>query len=217
MFFKIIIQQVPLEHEPWGGSFSRRKVPPAIPLPCRPPVGETVRARTEQSCGGGKAKPLARGHADRSVGSTACLPWVLRYSTRPRLAQSRCSVNVPRKDGGHWTLTGSYTVPADTNRQDRRRRGGCRPRTPCRGVDSGPGPAAAAATPSGHHVDLKPTPPPGSCPSPPIGRGRPHLCPIEWLLPESELGIGPSAVSLRAARDVRSVWRPPPLLCLDWS
>lgn len=57
-------------------------------------------------------------------------------------------------------------------------------------------------------MDLKPTRPPGSCPSSAIGQGRPHSCPIGWLLAESELGIGPSALSFRAARDVSRVWHP---------
>lgn len=92
--------------------------------------------------------------------------------------------------------------------QDRKRHGGWRPPMPLRGADTSPRCSAPAAPPSRRHMDLKPTLPPRSCPSSTIGRDSPHLCPIEWLLPESELGIGPTVVSFRAARDVIGVWHP---------
>lgn len=138
-------------------------------------------------------------------GFKARLSRALPYPTRPCLARSRCSGNVWRKDQCHWTLPGHLLIRTDPGLQ----KAWTRPPT-----HATPGwghqlqGAAAAAPPSRQHVDLKPTPPAGSCPSSAIGRGRPHLRPIGWPLPESELGIRPSAVSFRAARDVSGVWHP---------
>lgn len=178
------MQQVYMEHEPWGGSFTRHPPPPP---PSPPPLrssgrGDRVGTKVEQRGvggveGGGERVKFALGYSDRKVGFTASL--MDCYPTGPCLAQSRCSVNVRRMDGCHWTSEDPVRyLPIQTGpgRQEAWRTA---PRTSKRGADTSPRSGAAAATPSRHHVDLKPTLPPGSCPSSVIGRSRPHLCPIK--------------------------------------
>lgn len=77
-------------------------------------------------------------------------------------------------------------------------------RTPCLAF---PFQRCAAPAP-GHHVDLKPTGRRGSAPLLQLAQGPSTRFQWNRRLPESELVIGPSAVSFRAACDISLVWHP---------